>query len=428
VLERNQRYSRATTNEGINLQPGTQGPVELNQDGLSESQRGLIPGNKVTLLENGNDYFRSLDAAFNDARFEIHLETYIFKNDETGLRIAASLKRAARRGVKVRLLVDGYGSKDLPANMVQRLRADGVETHVFGPRISPWTLRRTRLRRMHRKIAVVDARIAFVGGINIVNDSDTTGDLAPRHDYAVAVEGPLVNVIHGASRRLWRMLTWRTYLKMKTPATVVPQSTFAGGSIRASFLMRDNFHHRRDIERAYIGAIKQAQYEVIIANAYFLPGFELRHSLIRTARRGVKVILLLQGEVEYLLAHHATRALYGTLLDAGVQIYEYQGGFLHAKVAVIDGHWATVGSSNLDPFSLVLSREANVIVEDQEFSSVLRESLGRTIETKGREVARQHWKQQSIGSALISWLSYGFLRLAIGLSGYPPERASRRGE
>jgi cardiolipin synthase len=189
----------------------------------------------------------------------------------------------------------------------------------------------------------------------------------------------------------------------------------------AEFLMRDNFHHRRDIEAAYLRAIKRAESEIILAHAYFLPGLDFRHALIDAAGRGVRVVLLLQGKVDHFLEYYGSRALYGSFLYAGIEIYEYNKGFLHAKVAVIDRHWATVGSSNIDPFSLLLSLEANVVIDDEAFAAVLAQSLERTVETDGRQIVMDNWKQQSAGLRFISWLCYGLLRLMAGISGYARE-------
>ncbi|KAF0190802.1 MAG: phospholipase D/transphosphatidylase [Gammaproteobacteria bacterium] len=395
---------------------------------LSASWSGFVPGNQVTLLQNGAAYFPAIEAAFDRARHEIYLETYIYKNDATGLRIADALTRAVRRGVKVYVLIDGYGSSDLPRGMLDRLRADGVKTLIFRPKISPWTLRRKRLRRMHRKIVVVDREIAFVGGINIIDDGEPAGDMATRYDYAVAVEGPLVDVVHLSARRLWSMVAWSTFRKGTVRNKALPVPTTTGGSMSAAFVMRDNFRHRRDIEAAYMLAIEQAESEIILAHAYFLPGVDFRHALINAAGRGVRVVLLLQGKVEYLLEHYASRALYGNLLDAGIEIYEYRKGFLHAKVAVIDGHWATVGSSNIDPFSLLLSREANVVVDDEAFGAILAKSLKNTVATDGQRILAENWKQQRAGLRFISWLSYSVLRLMTGISGYASERRPTENE
>jgi cardiolipin synthase len=397
---------------------------KLRQTALPVTLSSLTPGNQVTLLKSGGDYFPAIEAAFDRARHEIYLESYIYGNDVTGQRVADALKRAVLRGVNVYLLIDGFGSKDLPRSMLERLRAEGVKVLVYRPRISPWTFQRKRLRRMHRKIAVVDRDIAFVGGINIMDDAEANDALlSPRYDYAVAVQGPLVDVIHHSARRLWSMVAWNSLRKGTVRRETPVASTFAGGQVNAAFLVRDNFRHRRDIEAAYKRAFKQAKSEIVLAHAYFLPGRDFRHALINAARRGVRVVLLLQGRVEYVIQHYASRALYGTFLDAGIEIYEYRKGFLHAKVAVIDGHWATVGSSNIDPFSLLLSREANVVVDDKEFSAILAQSLKQTMETDALQILTESWKQQPVRLRFMSWLCYGLLRSMMGISGYAPENS-----
>ena len=194
--------------------------------------------------------------------------------------------------------------------------------------------------------------------------------------------------------------------------------------MNAAFLVRDNFRHRRDIENAYLQAIEQAQFEIILANAYFLPGLNFRHALLDAAGRGVRVVLLLQGKMEYRLLHYASHALCGSFLDAGIEIYEYHKSMLHAKVAVIDEHWATVGSSNLDPFSLLLSLEANVVVDDENFAKSLKHSLEQAIQMGARRIPRNNWRTQPIRLRLASWLSYGLVRFMIGIAGYAPGKQS----
>ena len=198
--------------------------------------------------------------------------------------------------------------------------------------------------------------------------------------------------------------------------------------MKAAFLVRDNFHHRRDIEAAYIRAINHAESEIILAHAYFLPGNEFRYALINAVGRGVRVLLLLQGKVEYLLEYYGSRALYGSFLDAGIEIYEYRKGFLHAKVAVIDPHWSTVGSSNIDPFSLLLALESNVVVDDRAFGANLAQSLKKTVETDGRRILRDTWKQRPAALRFIDWLCYGLLRLMKGISGYGGENGRTKNE
>ena len=381
----------------------------------------IIPNNQIALLQNGEAYFPAIEAALDRAVHEIYLESYIFENDNTGRCIADALRRAALRGVKTHVLIDGFGSHSLPKTMVDDLKAAGVRVLKFRPKISPWTLRRQRLRRLHRKIVVVDQKIAFVGGINIIDDMDMPGQTSPRYDYAVSVEGPLVGEIHASTRRMWSRVAW-TRLRRGWGRDNDRQSpsTEPGGPMRSAFLVRDNIRHRRDIEDAYLQAIEQAQFEIILANAYFLPGLNFRHALLDAAGRGVRVILLLQGRVEYRLLYYATHALFGNFLDAGMEIYEYHKSLMHAKVAVIDERWATVGSSNLDPFSLLLALEANVVVDDENFAKKLKNSLNQAIKMGARRILQNNWRTQPIRLRLASWLCYGLMRFMIGMAGYTP--------
>jgi cardiolipin synthase len=379
----------------------------------------FVNGNRITLLKTGAEYFPALIAACDAARREIHLETYILEADVTGRAVAAALERAARRGVAVQLLVDGFGSHDLDPVLVVALRQAGVRFLVYRQKISPLTLRRARLRRMHRKIAVVDARVAFVGGINVVDDVDEPGAAdPPRFDYAVRVEGPLVAKIHAVVKKLW-LLVCATQLRGRWAETSAasPPPEFRGTQ-RAAFVIRDNIGHRREIEQAYLAAIGQARREVLMANAYFFPGRTFRRALTDAAARGVRVVLLLQGRAEYFLQHYASHALYGPLLDAGVEIYEYRKSFLHAKVAVIDGHWATVGSSNIDPFSLLLAREANVVIEDAGFAGDLRASLAAAMAEGAVQVKRESWKEQPWTTRTLIRVCYELVRFMTGVFAY----------
>ena len=375
-------------------------------------------GNLITLLKTGAEYFPQLEAEIDAARHEIHLETYIFRADATGRAIADALARAAQRGVVVRVLVDGYGSQDLDPALVKRMEAAGVQLLVYRPNISPWSLRHARLRRLHRKIAVIDARVAFVGGINILDDADEPGRIPPRFDYAVRVEGPMLSKIHPVVRWLWRLVS-TTQLRARAPDRVRLEASLGHcGRQRAAFVARDNLGHRREIERAYLEAIGRARSEIVIANAYFFPGQPFRWALMDAAARGVRVILLLQGRVEYVLQHYASRALYGAFLDAGIEIHEYFKSFLHAKVAVIDCRWATVGSSNIDPYSLVLAREANVVIEDEVFAGELRESLFAAMGEGASQVKRERWRSQPWPVRFLTWLCYGLVRMLTGVFAY----------
>lgn len=378
----------------------------------------LLDGNHVTLLRNGNEYFPALERAIDSARDEIYLQTYIFELDNTGLRIGNALKRAATRGVQVCVLLDGFGCKDMPKTYIRELEVAGVQVLIYRSKVSPWTLKRKRLRRMHRKVAVVDGCTGFVGGINIIDDFNTPDHMPPRVDYAVKVEGPLVPAMRTSARLLWRRMCW-VHLRPVRPGRLQNHlSQNAAGSMRAAFVLRDNLWHRRDIEDAYLAAIRHAKSEILIANAYFLPGMRFRHALRDAAARGVRVILLLQGRVEYLLLDFASHALYSSLLHQGIEIYEYHKSFMHSKVAVIDDNWATIGSSNIDPFSLLLSREANVVVLNDEFARELRDDLQKAMDAGASQVTLDDWQRDHYIKRFFSWLVYGLVRLMMGMAGF----------
>jgi len=379
-------------------------------------------GNRLTLLESGREYFPALEAACDEARREIHVETYIYEDDAAGRLVAAALIRAARRGVATHLLVDGYGSKKLGTGFVEALKDAGVKVLVYRPDIAPWRTPRQRLRRLHRKLAVVDARIAFVGGINVIDDMHTPGHTPPRYDYAVRVEGPLVEQVHTAAKRLWSVVQLTQIGGGWPDFDVPPAQAPVRGEQRAAFLVRDNLWHRNDIEDAYLAAIGEARSEVLIASSYFFPGLGFRRALAEAAARGVRVVLLLQGRVEYRLLHYASRALYGALLEAGIEIHEYHKSFLHAKVAVIDRRWATVGSSNIDPISLLLAREANLVVADEGFANALRASLQTAMEAGAAQVRPETWRQRPLPQRVADWACYGFARLLTAVSAYGQAR------
>lgn len=378
----------------------------------------FVDGNRLTLLNSGGEFFPALIAAIDEATDDVQLETYIFEDDASGRPVTEALKRAAARGVQVRVLVDGFGAARFADALQPELLAAGAQVMIYRRELTHFSMRRQRLRRLHRKLACIDSRIAFVGGINIIDDMNQPGGRAPRYDYAVRIEGPLVATVLGVMARLWEIVVWASFqrrFRIFNHARTAPAPV---GTETAALVIRDNIRHRRDIEDAYLEAINAATDEIVIANAYFLPGFRFRRTLLQAARRGIRITILLQGKVEYRLQHYATQALYGVLLKAGVRIFEYQPSFLHAKVAVIDGNWATVGSSNIDPFSLMLAKEANIVVRNRAFAMHLRQSLKNAIADEATELRPQDWRKLSWHSRLLRWTCYQLVRLAIGVAGY----------
>lgn len=375
-------------------------------------------GNHVELLECGLKYFPALEAAIDRACHEIHIETYIFEDDETGRRIAVALCRAVRRGVAVKVMVDGFGGRPFVEYLQKMLESEGVSVLIYRPEIRALSLRRHRLRRLHRKIVLIDACEAFVGGINIIDDVPVRGSVHPRCDYAVYLQGPLVAEVVASVRRLWWLVSWANFRRRQPMRARRAPSLVPAGGVRAAFVIRDNLGHRRDIEDAYLAAIAAARREVVIASAYFFPGGRFRQALTAAAARGVSVKLLLQGLSDHPMLSYATRALYPYFLGRGIRLFEYHRSYLHAKVAVVDDSWATVGSSNIDPFSLLLAREANVVVDDEAFARRLRENLETAIREGTVELHEESLRRLPMMRRLASWLAYQFVRLAIGVAGF----------
>ena len=391
------------------------------------------PGHALRLLPGSGSYFPALIAAIDAAERTVRLETYIFDFTGTGADVAHALQRAAGRGVRVQVVADGFGTGPVPPAWEERFLASGVEWRVFARLRWFGMLWPGNWSRLHRKLCVVDAKVAFCGGINILDDlyDPNHGKLeAPRFDFAVEVRGPLVAQVEDATRRMvlrMRALSDVRHARLagaldsvrafRASATASGPSPETQSHARAAIVFRDNLLHRGAIERAYRRAIGTAREEVIIANAYFVPGGKMRRALIATAQRGVKVRLLLQGRYEYFMQYYAARPVYGALLRAGVEIHEYSPSFLHAKVAVVDGHWATVGSSNLDPLSLLLAREANVIVEDAAFAARLREQLVQAMQAQGQPMNAGEFERRPLRQRLLEYVALALMRMALFVQG-----------
>ena len=399
----------------------------------------LRDGHQLKLLQGSAEFFPELIRAIDAARSHIQLETYIFNFHGEGALVAAALERAGTRGLRVWVVVDGVGTPELSDDWRVRFDKAGVEWRIYSPLGALGLLIPNRWRRLHRKLCVIDGQVAFCGGINILDDlyDPQYGSLkTPRLDFAVCATGALVQQVQEACTQLWwRLKAVRNVRQQNFPEAF---SSFKAAGLhfpwlhnsnteeqkwvaRAGLLLRDNVSHRSQIEKAYLKAIAKARHEIVIANAYFLPGRKLRQALVLAAQRGVKVRLLLQGRYEYFMQYHAARPVYRQMLDSGVEIFEYTQSFLHAKVAVIDAHherpWATVGSSNLDPFSLLLAREANVVVADGHFAKRLHEALTQAIQHNSLRIMPQTLKERSQFLRALDWIAFGLMRFAIWITG-----------
>ncbi len=378
----------------------------------------VIDGNRITLLKNGAEFFPALIAALDAAIVDVRVENYIFEDDAAGRLVAEALARAAKRGVPVRVLVDGVGSWRTPIIFFETMRRAGVKLLLFRPVRKWFGFQRSQLRRLHRKIALVDGKVGFVGGINFVDDLNGSLSEHPRYDYAVKVEGPLLAEIYPSVHLVWRSVARRYRRRGDVEDKPITVDMTPVGNHRAGFVMRDSVRHRRAIERSYMSAILHAKTSILLVCPYFLPGRRLRKILYATAKRGVQITILLQGRADHPVLQMATRALYTRLLGAGISVCEYEKSMLHGKVAVVDDTWATVGSSNLDPFSLFLNREANVVVLDAGFAKQLRESVMEEIKGGAMVCRAEDWQKRSLWDRARSWFAYGLARWVAGVIGF----------
>ena len=383
-------------------------------------------GNRITLLENGEAFFPRVWDVLESARDSVLVETFILGDDDVGRRLIESLCRLAGRGVRVAMMADGFGSDGLPAEAVAALDQAGVRLVLFEPRRRLLGVRTNLFRRMHRKVVVVDERVAFLGGINFCADHLRSSGETSLQDYAAEIEGPVVADICDYLRSTWvdgprqtrrRWWTWR-----RQPAPVHPPAEDAA---LAAFIVRDNHRHRDDIERAYRLAIRAARTEVLIANAYFFPGYRFLRDLRRAARRGVRVLLVVQGKPDLRIVTFGLRWLYHLLVPAGIQVREFGERPLHAKIAVVDRRWATVGSSNLDPLSLSLNLEANLLVDDVAFAAEVRDAVLALTERPGRWVRAADVPPVTWWKRPVAALVFHFLRHFPAWAGWIPAHRSR---
>ena len=384
-----------------------------------------IGGNRVELLENGEAFFPRVFEAILSARSEVIIETFILFEDKVGKELHAAMRAAAQRGVKVDLMIDGFGSPELSPEFIEGLTSAGVKLRVFDPVKRLFGQRLNVFRRMHRKIVVVDGSTAFVGGINFAADHLLDFGPKAKQDYAVALTGPIVAEIHrfvlhaiavGGKGSGW----FRRRLGASSHVANVPQ-----GEAEVQFVTRDNRRHTDDIERHYRAAIRSARQRILIANAYFFPGYTLIKEMRSAARRGVDVRLILQGNPDMPFVRTAASMLYHYLLHAGVRIYEYCERPLHGKVALADDQWSTVGSSNLDPLSLSLNLEANVIVRDKAFNQLLWERLDALMRHNCRQVQAADLTEWSAWRLVRSFFVFHLLRWYPAWAGWLPRHAPR---
>jgi cardiolipin synthase len=370
------------------------------------------------VLENGDEFFPRVFQCIKEAKRDVLIETFIFFADEVGKQLRDVLVETARKGVHVCVTVDGYGSPDLTAEFIASMATEGVHFQIFDPRPKLLGMRTNLFRRLHRKIVVIDGTRAFIGGINFSEDHlIESGSTAPSHakqDYSVEIEGPVVEEIHLFAQSAFRQKDnlqdpHRPWYRRHSKSVVQNGSNGSNGA-RVLFVTRDNEQHQEDIEKHYLTGIRKARHKLIIANAYFFPGYRLFRAIRNAARRGVEVVLILPGKTDIAIARIGALMLYDHLLKAGVRIYECQQWEYHGKVAVIDDEWATVGSSNLDPLSLSLNLEANLIIRDRDFNHQLETRLRALAQDSCMQVAALLAPKRTLWRVLLGIFVFHLLR------------------
>jgi cardiolipin synthase len=359
-----------------------------------------VGGNRLELLPDGALVFKSMWEAIEAAKETIHLETYILRSDRTGQEFSKRLQEKARRGVRVRLIFDSVGAMDIDPVFLNRLRNSGVQMLEYHP-IAPWRPRWAWGRRDHRKILVVDGKTAFTGGVNISDAhlAVTEGGQGWR-DAHVRLEGPAAYELDRLFRAVWFKETGRWFRSEGHPENALGQSL-----IRVA--ANQEFLHRYRIRAAYLSALRAAQREVLMANAYFLPDRRVRRALAAAAGRGVSVQILVQGRSDIVSVQYASRYRYDFLLRHGVRLFEYTGSILHAKTAAIDETWSAAGSYNMDHRSLMHNLEVNLHVLDRAFSGQMAQRLRADI-AQSREIKLAEWRRRSWRDRVLERFFYLF--------------------
>lgn len=375
--------------------------------------RPLIAGNKVTLLFDGPQTMAAMLNAIEMAKDHINLETYIFDQDELGLLFADALIAKQRAGVQVNIIYDSVGTIGTPAEFFTRMRDAGIQLVEFNPvnplkRFGAWRIN----NRDHRKILVVDGRVAFTGGINITADYSESSLFRSKNrprdqtevgwrDTHIRIEGPAVAAIQFLFLDVWTRQTNREL----QDRNYFPPPVNAGDKLLR--VLGSEPGGDFEIYKAYILAIQEAKRSIHISSPYFAPDAQVVRALKEAARRGVDVKIIFPSITDSGLIFHAGRSYYNTLLKSGIKIYELQVAVLHAKTAVIDGVWSTVGSANLDMRSFLHNNEINVVVLGEEFGSAMESAFNEDLRSS-EEITVEKWRTRSLIDRIKEWSARRF--------------------
>jgi cardiolipin synthase A/B len=374
---------------------------------------------KVELVFSGEDYFSRLSHIIANAKTEIHLQTYIFEQDSTGIEIARALKEAALRKVKVYVLLDAYGSYSLTKQFINDLKLQGINIRFFSPIFAANSFYLGR--RLHHKVVVADGEIALIGGINIADKYHGNGTNEPWLDYAVLIESVEIGL-------LLQKLCRNFYFKKKDFwKEIIKPTAQSREDVLMRILQNDWLNYKKDIYKSYIKANRAAKNEIIIVGSYFLPNRKFRNILKKASERGVKVKLILSGISDIPLAKRAANYLYGSLLKHNVELYEWHKSVLHGKAVVVDRKWVTIGSFNLNHLSSYGSIEMNVAINSPKFSSQFALHL-EGVMAQCESITYDTLKTRNgILTKIANWFAYRFARIILSIITFLPYKRLQQG-
>ncbi len=375
-------------------------------------QSGIASGyslhNKLKLVRGGAEFFDLLEQMLDAARHLIHFQVYIFDEDSTGNRVAAALIRAARRGVKVFLMVDGYASKNLSKSFISSLQDAGIHFRMFQPIFKSRSFYVGR--RLHHKVIVVDEFYSLVGGLNISDRYNDTPAEKAWLDWAILAEGDVSEQLAKVCVRRYKMRVKLMHEHQRPKGDLMLHAKQSRVRIR----INDWIGRRQEITRTYLDMFKSAKSHLTIMSPYFLPGRELRSKMKEALTRGVVIKVLIAGISDVPMSKHAERYLYRWMFKNKVQIYEYHETVLHGKVGICDGKWMTIGSYNLNNLSAYVSVELNLDITDSDFARTSEERLMDIIDKQCKLITEEEYKKHNgLFSRLFQFLSYNLLRVAL---------------
>jgi cardiolipin synthase A/B len=374
--------------------------------------KSFLKKNNVSLVKSGGEYFSLLLKLIHTAKSSIHLQVYIFENDDTGKTVADALTAASRRGVQVFVLADGYASQSLPGAWIKEMEEAGVRFRFFAP-----ILRSRNFyfgRRMHHKVFVTDAQHCLVGGINIGDRYNDTKESKAWLDFALYAEGEVATALCKFCLRKWTRFGKNHITANCNPGENARHHKKEHSDVR---IRRNDWVKNKDeISASYKQLLKTAKKEVIICCSYFLPGMMIRNVFAATVKRGVKIKVITAGKTDVPVSKYAERWLYDWMLRNNIELYEYQPNVLHAKVGICDDTWLTIGSYNVNQISAYASIELNLDVHDPHFVHTVKKQFGEIIEKDCVHITPEnHLKAKNIFIQFGRWCAYQFIKIAVTL-------------